>query len=67
MIMAEYVVIKGFSDLKDNGYYYAAGSIYPRRGYNPESNRVEELASGNNRQKTPLIRPQESEKTRSKK
>lgn len=67
MIMTEYVVIKEFSDLKDNGYYYAAGSAYPRRGYNPESTRIEELAGENNRQKTPLIKPQETEKNKSKK
>ena len=50
-----YKVVKGFTDMQDNGYAYKEGDTYPREGYKPSDIRVAQLAGGNNRQKCPLI------------
>ena len=50
-----YKVIKDFTDLKDKGYFYTAGDKFPRDGTSVSKERLSELLSSNNRQKTPLI------------
>ena len=52
-----YSVIKHFTDLQDNNYKYREGSTYPREGYAPSAERIEELSTDKNRLKTPLIVP----------
>lgn len=48
-------VIKKFTDLQDDNHVYNAGDVYPREGYTPSEERIEELASDKNKQGTPLI------------
>ncbi len=50
-----YLVIKRFKDLKDDGHVYSVGDVYPRTGVKATKKRIAELASDQNRQKTPLI------------
>ena len=50
-----YRVIKHFIDLQDNNYKYDVGDTYPRKGLNVLQSRINELASNNNLQETPLI------------
>ena len=50
-----YKVIKHFIDLQDNNYKYEVGDTYPRKGMNVLQSRINELASGKNKQKAPLI------------
>lgn len=56
-----YTVIKRFTDLQDNGYKYAVGDTYPREGYEPTVERINELSSDKNKQKTPLIKAETTE------
>lgn len=49
------VVIKLFTDLKDNNHEYRVGDEYPRAGVSVSKERIEELAGSNNKQHTPLI------------
>lgn len=51
-----YKVIKFFTDLQDCNYPYNAGDTFPRNGMDVTEQRLAELASENNLQKTPLIR-----------
>lgn len=50
-----YKVIKFFTDLQDNNFPYQAGEQYPRFGYLPSAERLEELTGSGNKQGTPLI------------
>lgn len=50
-----YEVIKKFTDLQDGYYVYNVGDTYPHKGYTPSKERITELATDKNRQKTPLI------------
>lgn len=50
-----YKVIKFFTDLQDNNYPYQAGDNYPRFGYLPSAERLEELMGSNNKHGVPLI------------
>lgn len=50
-----YRVIRCFTDLQDNDYAYNVGDVYPRHGMSVSDERFAELASAENRQKTPLI------------
>lgn len=50
-----YKVICTFADLLDNKHIYRAGDEYPRRGYSPSSDRIEELSTNRNRTRRPLI------------
>lgn len=47
--MAEYTVIKPFMDLQDNRHIYRAGDKYPRPGYMPTDERINDLMTGNNK------------------
>ena len=49
-----YKVIRAFVDA-DDGHMYEAGDEFPRRGYEPDKNRVLELASASNRLGCPVI------------
>ena len=62
-------VIKHFVDLQDNNYKYDVGDTYPRKGLNVLQSRINELASNNNLQKTPLIEeiPENAEEPKKKK
>ncbi|MBR1751846.1 MAG: hypothetical protein IJ740_13430 [Ruminococcus sp.] len=51
-----YEVIKLFTDLKDNNYLYNVGDTYPREGYKPTNERIDELLGSGNKQGTPLIK-----------
>jgi hypothetical protein len=53
--MMMYRVIRYFTDLQDNDYAYNVGDVYPRHGMSVTAERFAELASSENRQKTPLI------------
>lgn len=50
-----YKVIHFFTDLQDNNHAYQVGDVYPRQGIVVSGDRIAELASSENRQKTPLI------------
>lgn len=52
-----YSVIRHFTDLQDNNHKYREGATYPREGYEPSAERIEELSTDKNRLKTPLIVP----------
>lgn len=53
--MMMYRVIRYFTDLQDNDYAYNVGDVFPRQGMSVTAERFAELASSENRQKTPLI------------
>lgn len=50
-----YVVIKYFTDIKDDNYAYHAGDIFPREGVVVRKRRINELASNKNKRGVPLI------------
>lgn len=50
-----YKVIKYFTDLQDRNHEYNVGDTFPRDGMKVSANRLKELASDKNKQKTPLI------------
>ena len=52
----KYKVIKAFADLQDCNHSYFPGDEYPRKGYSPTPERIDELLSDKNRIHTPLIK-----------
>ena len=50
-----YKVIHRFTDLQDFNHLYNVGDVFPRVGMKVPQSRIDELASGNNKLKTPLI------------
>lgn len=50
-----YKVLHYFTDLQDHDYPYDEGDIFPRKGLKVSETRLNELASGDNRQRKPLI------------
>ena len=50
-----YKVIAYFTDLQDNGHPYHIGDAFPRKGVNVSKERLDELSSGRNKRKKPLI------------
>ena len=44
-----------FIDLQDEEYKYKAGDTYPREGYTPSEDRINELVTASNRQGRELI------------
>lgn len=57
-------VIALFDDLQDGLHRYEVGDTYPRAGYKPSPERIEQLASRKNRQGRPLIEKVEEDKPR---
>ena len=51
----KYKVIETFADLQDNKHVYGIGDEYPRKGYSPTAERVDELCTGKNLLHKPLI------------
>lgn len=51
-----YRAIAYFVDLQDANRSYNAGDIYPRKGYEPTKERIEELATDKNARKVPVIK-----------
>ena len=49
------MVIKSFTDLKDNNYAYYVGDTFPHNGVEVGAERIAELASDKNRLGVPLI------------
>jgi hypothetical protein len=62
-----YKVITAFNDLQDNNYPYSVGATYPRNGVTVSEKRLAELASANNRRKTPMIEKVAEKKSEDKK
>lgn len=52
----KYIVTRYFTDAADNEYAYHEGDIYPRDGFNPTTQHLQRLLSGNNFQRIPLIK-----------
>ena len=50
-----YNVLLTFADLHDDKFIYHSGENYPREGYTPESERIEELSGSENAFKAPII------------
>lgn len=50
-----YIAIEYFTDNQDNSYAYDVGDEYPRKGYSPTAERINELASSENIRKRPVI------------
>lgn len=56
----QYVVLHDFKDLKDKGYVYFQGDLYPRDSNgNVSKKRIDELSSKNNKRGKVLIKEQE--------
>lgn len=59
-----YKAIEYFTDLQDNGYAYNVGDVYPRKGYKPSEERIQELTTTNNKRHMVFIVPfDDAEKT----
>lgn len=57
-----YEVIKYFTDLQNNDYEYNVGDVFPREDLKVSDDRIKELSTNKNRQRTPLIKPVLAEK-----
>lgn len=62
-----YKVIKSFIDLQDERYLYKEGDMYPRKGYEPSDERIEELSSDKNKQGVELIKKVNSRRKKKEK
>ena len=54
--MATYEAIRTFVDLQDGRHKYVVGDVYPRCGYIPTKERIDELLSVNNKLGAAVIR-----------
>jgi hypothetical protein len=50
-----YIVIRDFNDAQDNNYAYHVGDVFPHDGRHIPENRIQDLATGRNFQRVPLI------------
>ena len=57
----KYTVLSEFADLQDEKHVYGIGDVYPREGYTPTAERVDELCTGKNLLHKPLIQKVEDE------
>ena len=57
-----YKVIHRFTDLQDFNHLYNVGDAFPRIGMKVSQSRIDELASGKNKLKTPLIELEKDKK-----
>lgn len=48
-------VISRFDDIQDGFHRYKVGDSYPRAGYEPSPERIEELSGSKNRLGVPII------------
>ena len=62
-----YKVIERFADLQDENHIYEIGDTYPRKGSKPSEERIEELASDQNKIGIPLIKLEEVKKPKTAK
>lgn len=62
-----YKVIARFADLQDVSHIYEIGDTYPRKGLKPSKERIEELASDKNKIGIPLIKLEETKKSKTAK
>lgn len=62
-----YKVIAYFEDLQDDRHAYNVGDEYPRKGVEATDERIEELATTQNRRKIPLIKKVEEKQKKPKK
>lgn len=51
-----FIVLHHFEDLQDDRYSYNEGNTYPREGYVPSKERINELSGIENRLHMPLIK-----------
>ena len=51
-----FVVLSDFADLQDGNHIYRIGDEYPREGYSPKDERIDELSTGKNLLHKPLIK-----------
>lgn len=59
----KYIVLSEFADLQDEKHVYGIGDEYPRKGYSPSAERVDELSTGKNLLHKPLIQKIEEQST----
>lgn len=57
-----YKVVKSFFDLEDKNFEYKEGHTFPRKGAKVSEDRIEELLSGRNKLRTPLIKEEKEQK-----
>lgn len=50
-----YKAAEYFTDNLDNGFAYNVGDVYPREGYTPTEERIQELATADNVRRRPVI------------
>ena len=62
-----YKVIARFADLQDGCHIYEIGDTFPRKGFKPSEERIEELASDQNKIGIPLIKLEEVKKPKTAK
>ena len=62
----KYIVLSEFADLQDEKHVYGIGDEYPREGYSPSAERVDELSTGKNLLQKPLIQKVEEQPTEAK-
>lgn len=69
-----YKVIRYFEDIQDEMHPYNIGDIFPRDGMNVSADRLDELSTERNLQRTPLIefvsmdeKPETAKKARKRK
>ena len=62
----KYIVLSEFADLQDEEHVYGIGDEYPRKGYSPSAERVDELSTWKNLLHKPLIQKVEEQPTEAK-
>lgn len=62
-----YKVIKFFTDMQDDNFAYNVGDVFPRENKSVTDERIEELATNQNRRKIPLIKKVEEKPKKPKK
>lgn len=55
-----YIVVKNFSDMQDNNYFYEKGKPFPRDGFDVLPSRIRELSTTANRRGEILIKKVEN-------
>ena len=59
-----YKVLLNFADLHDDKYIYLSGDTYPREGYTPEKERIDELCGNDNAFGQPIIAEAKTKKSK---